>query len=123
MSSSDLVIDIASWSMRMEKAKVDTASINIASANIPGSTALQVDFSSQINLVKSAIDSEVDFTTLKNILSQPLDEAVSKNNYFADVQLDTEVANLTSAEMRYKTLAEAMSRQLSILTLAAAGRK
>lgn len=123
MSSSDLVVEIAKWSMGLEKTRVDTASRNIASANIPGSGVLQADFSSQIALVKNAVSAGADMQTLDGILSQPLNKLISENPNSHDVQLDTEVANLTSAELRYKTLAEALSRQLSLLTLAASGRQ
>jgi flagellar basal body rod protein FlgB len=124
MASSDLAIDVTSWAMRLEQTKADTASRNIASANIPGNRPVQVDFSSQIDLVKNAVYSGVDSQALQGMLTQSFPTIASKHtDITGGVQLDSEVADLTSAELRYKTLAEALSRQLSLLSLAASGKQ
>lgn len=124
MASSDLTIDVVSWAMRLEKAKADMSSRNIASANVPGANPMRIDFSSQIDALKNILNSNVDEQSLKQILSQPFEQVATKNlSVSGGVQLDSEVADLTSAELRYKTLAEALSRKLSIHSLAASGRQ
>ncbi len=124
MASSDLVIDVISWAMRLEQAKADMASRNIASANIPGSRPMQVDFASQINLLKNTLYTGANTESVAGLLRQPFTTVESDNvGIGGGVQLDSEVADLTSAELRYKTLAEVLSRQLSLLTIAASGRQ
>lgn len=124
MASSELVIDVISWAMRLEQTKADMASRNIAAANIPGSHPMQVDFTSQINLLKNAVSTGADAESVAGLLHQPFATLESKNvGISGGVQLDSEVADLTSAELRYKTLAEALSRQLSLLTIAASGKQ
>lgn len=123
MTSSDLVIDVTSWAMRLEQTKADMASRNIATANIPGSRPMQVDFASQVNLLKNAVYTGADTESIAGLLRQSFGATASKNTGIGGgVQLDTEVADLTSAELRYKTLAEGLSRQLSLLTIAASGK-
>lgn len=124
MASSDLVIDVTSWAMRLEQTKADMASRNIATANIPGSRPMQVDFTSQINLLKNAVYTGADTESIAGLLNQSFTTTESKNTGLSGgVQLDSEVADLTSAELRYKTLAEGLSRQLSLLTIAASGKQ
>ncbi len=123
MASSDLVIDVTSWAMRLEQTKADMASRNIAAANIPGSRPMQVDFANQVNLLKNAVYTGADTESIAGLLRQSFGTTASKNTGIGGgVQLDTEVADLTSAELRYKTLAEGLSRQLSLLTIAASGK-
>jgi flagellar basal body rod protein FlgB len=123
MASSDLVIDVTSWAMRLEQTKAGMASRNIAAANIPGSRPMQVDFASQVSLLKNAIFTGTDAESIASLLHQPFATTPSKNiGIGGGVQLDTEVADLTSAELRYRTLAEGLSRQLSLLTIAASGK-
>jgi flagellar basal body rod protein FlgB len=123
MASSDLVINATSWAMRLEQTKADMASRNIAAANIPGSRPMQVDFASQVSLLKNAVNTGADAESIAGLLRQSFGTTVSKNiGISGGVQLDTEVADLTSAELRYRTLAEGLSRQLSLLTIAASGR-
>lgn len=123
MASSDLVIDVTSWAMRLEQAKADMASRNIAAANIPGSRPMQVDFASQVSLLKNAVYTGANAESIAGLLSQSFGTTASKNiGIGGGVQLDTEVADLTSAELRYRTLAEGLSRQLSLLTIAASGK-
>lgn len=124
MASSELVIDVISWAMRLEQTKADVASRNIATANIPGAHPMRVDFTSQINLIKNAVYTGSDADSVANLMHQPFSTTESKNvGIGGGVQLDSEVADLTSAELRYKTLAEALSRQLSLLTIAASGKQ
>ncbi len=124
MASSELVIDVISWAMRLEQTKADMASRNIAAANIPGTRPMQVDFTSQINLLKNAVYTGADTESVAGLMHQPFATTESKNvGIGGGVQLDSEVADLTSAELRYKTLAEALSRQLSLLTIAASGKQ
>lgn len=124
MASSDLVIEVTSWAMRLEQSKTDIASRNIAAANIPGSRPMQVDFASQINLLKNAVSTNTDVASIAGLLNQSFNTTESKNTGISGgVQLDAEVADLTTAELRYKTLAEGLSRQLSLLTIAASGRQ
>lgn len=124
MASSDLVIEVTSWAMRLEQSKTDMASRNIATANIPGSRPMQVDFASQINLLKNAVSTNTDVASIAGLLSQSFTTTESKNTGISGgVQLDAEVADLTTAELRYKTLAEGLSRQLSLLTIAASGKQ
>ncbi len=124
MASSELVIDVISWAMRLEQTKADLASRNIASANIPGSRPMQVDFNSQISLLKNAVYTGTDAEAVAGLMNKTFAITESKNvGISGGVQLDSEVADLTSAELRYKTLAEALSRQLSLLTIAASGKQ
>lgn len=123
MASSDLIIDVTSWAMRLEQTKADMASRNIAAANIPGSRPMQVDFASQVNLLKNALNTGADVGSINGLLRQSFGTTPSKSvGIGGGVQLDTEVADLTSAELRYRTLAEGLSRQLSLLTIAASGK-
>ena len=125
MASSELAIDVTSWAMRLEQLKADVASRNIATASLPGAKPQQVNFAAQLESLRAALQSsDVKSADVSGILNLPMAVApTSASSLAGGVSLDSEVADLTSAELRYKTLAEALSRQLSLLTLAASGKQ
>jgi flagellar basal body rod protein FlgB len=123
MSSSGIVIDLASWAMRLEQTRAQSASYNIATANVSGSRPLRVDFAAQLKAVHEAVAlPNASSEDLASVLRQ--DFALESQPFGATaVALDEEVANLTESEIRYKTLAEALSRQFALLTLSASGKQ
>ena len=125
MASSELAIDVTNWAMRLEQLKAEIASRNIATANLSGARAQKVDFAAQLEGLRAALQSsDVKSADIEGLLNQPIATALAGSGSLAGgVSLDSEVADLTSAELRYKTLAEALSRQLSLLTLAASGKQ
>lgn len=125
MASSELAIDVTSWAMRLEQMKADTASRNIANSSIQGSRPQQVQFAAQLEGIRAALQGgDVQQQDVATLLAQPFSTvSVSGQSLNGGISLDAEVADLTSAELRYKTLAEALSRQLSLLTLAASGKQ
>ena len=125
MASSELAIDVTSWAMRLEQRKADTASRNIANSSIQGSKPQQVQFAAQIEGLRAALQVEdVQKQDIAGLLAQPFSTvSTTGQSLMGGISLDSEVADLTSAELRYKTLAEALSRQLSLLTLAASGKQ
>lgn len=125
MASSELAIDVTSWAMRLEQMKAEVASRNIATASQPGAKPLQVNFAAQLEGLRAAMQAgDVTSEQLSGLLNQSFGTAPATTTALnGGVALDSEVADLTSAELRYKTLAEALSRQMSLLSLAASGKQ
>ena len=119
MGSSELSIDVVRWAIGVEQLRADIASQNIASKNLSGAQFSIVNFQDALNAVKL-------------VLNSPLDEAIASEQIHQikpDVtpssqsgSLDEQVADLATAELRYRVLAEGLSRQLSLLTLAVSGK-
>jgi flagellar basal body rod protein FlgB len=120
MDPSAITIELAAWAMRLEQARVQSASYNIATANVPGNRPTRVDFAAQLGAMRAALGSpDAELTAL---LGRDV-AAVPRSATAAPVALDEEVANLAEAELRYKTLAEALARQFAVHSLAASGRQ
>ena|SRR5687768_11592028 len=122
MSTSDLAIQLTDWAMRLEQARADAASRNIATANLTGSHAVRVDFASRLQALRQAVNHRgSEPAAAASLLQAPFTYAQVTDA--ARPSLDEQVAELSESEVRYKALAEGMSRQLAILSLAASGRQ
>lgn len=119
--SNDLIIDVASWALKVERLRANVAAENIATANISGKTQ-RIDFDALINEMSSVVRSgdsrAFDALTKRDIKI----ETESNKSLFNSVALDNEVAELSAAKGRYKIISEALSRQFGLMSLATKGR-
>lgn len=117
-------IEMAGWAMRLEQSRAEAASFNIATANVAGSRPVYVDFASQLEALRSLVASGE--AEAANDIALIVGQSPTLTPLPASQEaaaLDEEVASLAAAELRFKTLAETISREFALLTLAASGRQ
>lgn len=123
MASHELAVRLAAWAMRVEHTRAQAASYNIATANVGGTAPVATDFEARLDSVRrAATRTAADPRELDALLTGDLSTTV-RPAASGGVALDDEVADLAQAEQRYKAIAEALSRQFGLLSLAVSGKQ
>lgn len=119
--STDFTIELSNWAMSLESMRAQVASENIANANISGVTK-SVDFESLISSVTNALDNG-DLESAQRLFGADVEvSSRSSNSLFGGVSLDSEVADLSSSQGRYKVIADALSRKFGLMLLSSRGQ-
>ena len=119
--SSELTVDMVSWALSLEKIRAAVAAENIANKNISNTTKV-ANFEEVLASLENALNAG-DTNSAKEILANNIsvDEVINKYQGGTN-SLDAQVADLSSASGRYKTIADALSRKFSIMSTATRGR-
>jgi flagellar basal-body rod protein FlgB len=114
----ELTIDAVRLALGMYQLRAKVASLNIASGSTQGARALRVDFAHAQAALDAAAAGRGDglaagIASLTSAHPAPTAEPI---------QLDDQVAEMTTAGTGYQTLADALSRHFGLMRLAATGR-
>lgn len=115
-------VDLLNWGMNKSLVTHTVARANVANANVPDFNALKVNFSEQLNTLKTSALSDM---TQLDIVNTSLDEMYQSNvssSFTTGVQLEQEVAEMVKAAGKYQTMADLTSRQFGLMKLAIGGR-
>ncbi|VUD61767.1 hypothetical protein TDB9533_02888 [Thalassocella blandensis] len=120
MISNDFLIELSSWGMNVEKLRAQVAAENIANSTTTGQMK-SVDFESLIKSVSTSMEVS-DIQHARHSISEPLGNYVQVDDSRAPGHsLDSEVADMSAANGRFKTMAEALSRKFGLMNIAARG--
>ncbi|HTD29461.1 MAG TPA: hypothetical protein VK660_08755 [Xanthomonadaceae bacterium] len=122
----DLTTEAVRMAMGMQELRAENASRNIALASLPGARASRLDFGSSMGLLEQAAAASPDkaselMNALSEAASQPL-ASESLDAAGAGINLDSEVANMASANLEYQALTESLDRHFGLMRLAIIGR-
>ena len=122
-SGSDITTQAIRLALRMSQMQAENASQNISRASTPGAHATAVDFGRSQGLLQAAAEPG-DRSALFNALAQSAAGApgVVQERPTATISLDEEVANMSSATLKYQALTESLNRHFGLMRLAITGR-
>jgi flagellar basal body rod protein FlgB len=110
----------------MSQVRADFASQNIAQASTPGAQAARVDFGRSQGLLEQAIGgaSNNENGLLVSLSEAALQPASSEHRDAPGtaINLDEEVADMASANLKYTALTESLNRHFGLMRLAISGR-
>jgi flagellar basal-body rod protein FlgB len=125
-AGNDLTTQAVRLAMSMSQLRADFASQNIANASSPGAQATRVDFGRSQGLLEQAASASASneqdlLVSLSEEASQP-----STNKHLdapgTAINLDEEVADMASANLKYQALTESLNRHFGLMRLAITGR-
>jgi len=125
-AGNDLTLQAVRLAMSMSQLRADFASQNIAQASTPGAQAARVDFASSQGLLEQAIDAhgrgaaELPLALAKAALRPASSE--HREAPGTPINLDEEVADMASANLKYSALTESLNRHFGLMRLAISGR-
>lgn len=126
MSGSDITTEAVRLAMSMNQMRAEYASQNISKSNTPGAKAVHLDFGHTQGLLEQVVSlSGVDKDSLLGALSQAASAPAftEKAGAFSGaINLDEEVADMASANLKYQALTESLNRHFGLMRLAVAGR-
>lgn len=125
MQIDDITSRLVSWSLDLSQMQAQVSSRNIANANVEGFQAQRVDFGEQLETLKASLSDPGSLATALGSLDSEGFSIVAKAGgglFGAPVQLDSEIADLTTANTRYMTLAESLNRHFGLIRLSITGR-
>jgi flagellar basal body rod protein FlgB len=120
--SNDLTTEAIRVALQMNQVRAEFASQNIARASTPGAAALQADFGASQGLLDAAATARGDATGLVMALADAADHAQPHAHAGAAINLDEEVADMTTANLKFQSLTESLSRRFGLMRLAITGR-
>ncbi len=119
-----VTLDLLQLAMNIKQAEHKAAAANVANANVPGGQKTTVDFSTMLSrldeLSPSAQQSYID--SLRNNWQAEVSTHTERSSS-EKIHLDQESAELLLASGKYKLLADALSRQLGLMSVAIGGGK
>ncbi|PCK03395.1 MAG: flagellar biosynthesis protein FlgB [Alteromonadaceae bacterium] len=121
MIVNDINLSLATWALGLEQAKANVAANNIANANVSGSIR-EVRFEQLLSDVAKAVQSGDNTGAMSLFKQEIVSHETTGTTLFNGVALDNEVAELSAAQGRYRVIAEALSRQFGLMSLATRGR-
>ena len=126
MSGSDITTEAVRLAMSMNQIRAEYASQNISKSNTPGAKAVHLDFSHTQGLLEQVVSlSGVDKDSLLGVLAKAASTPsfTEKADAFSGaINLDEEVADMASANLKYQALTESLNRHFGLMRLAVAGR-
>lgn len=122
-SGSDITTQAIRLALRMSQMQAENASQNISRASTPGAHATAVDFGRSQGLLQAAAESG-DRSALFDVLAQSASNVpgVTHEQATAGINLDEEVADMSSATLKYQALTESLNRHFGLMRLAITGR-
>jgi flagellar basal-body rod protein FlgB len=126
MSGSDITTEAVRLAMSMNQMRAEYASQNISKSNTPGAKAVHLDFAHTQGLLEQVASlSGVDKDSLLGALAEAASAPAftEKSDAFSGaINLDEEVADMASANLKYQALTESLNRHFGLMRLAVAGR-
>jgi len=126
MSGNDITTEAIRLAMSMNQLRAEYASQNIAKAGTPGAQATRLDFGLSQGLLEQAVKASQSGETglleaLTNAAAQPTSSEYLEAPGSA-INLDEEVADMASANLKYQALTESLNRHFGLMHLAITGR-
>jgi flagellar basal-body rod protein FlgB len=125
-AGNDLTLQAVRLAMSMSQVRADFASQNIAQASTPGAQAVRVDFGRSQGLLEQAIGgaNNNEQGLLVSLSEAALNPASSEHRdaLGTAINLDEEVADMASANLKYTALTESLNRHFGLMRLAISGR-
>jgi flagellar basal-body rod protein FlgB len=125
-AGNDITTEAVRLAMSMNQLRAEYASQNIAKASTPGAQATRLDFGfSQGLLDQAAQVSQSGENGLLDAMAAA-DTQPQSGEFLAApgsaINLDEEVADMVSANLKYQTLTESLNRHFGLMRLAITGR-
>jgi len=121
----DVTADLARAALDIAQLRAETASRNVANADVAGYRPEQVDFASVLARLRADLaDPEALAQTVAGLRQDgvPVTLKLADSVLGASVNLDDEMVEITVAGAQYQTLADALSRHFGLMRLAVQGR-
>jgi flagellar basal-body rod protein FlgB len=126
MSGSDITTEAVRLAMSMNQLRAEYASQNISKSNTPGAKAVHLDFAHTQGLLEQVVSlSGVDKESLLGVIAEAASAPSFTENvdtFSGAINLDEEVADMASANLKYQALTESLNRHFGLMRLAVAGR-
>lgn len=121
--SSDLTTESVRLALHVAQTRAEVSGNNISTAGTANAKTVRVDSGFASKLLSSAI-TENDNTDLASSIRKLSDEqdSVSLRTEEAPVNLDEQVAELSSANLEYTALVDVLNRRFGLMRLAISGR-
>jgi flagellar basal-body rod protein FlgB len=127
-AGNDITTEAIRLAMSMNQMRAEYASQNISRSSTPGAQATHLDFASSQGLLEQAV-SFSSSSEIQGGLSEALALAASSlssgeqaTTSTAPIDLDEEVADMASANLKYQALTESLNRHFGLMRLATTGR-
>jgi flagellar basal body rod protein FlgB len=122
--SSDLTTEAVRLAMSMSQLQAEYASQNIGRAGTPDAHATRLDFSHSVGLLEQAAAGSADAERLLPALADAGAHPVSAEvlSVEAGINLDEQVADMATANLKFQALAESLNRHFGLMRLAITGR-
>jgi len=125
MSGNDITTEAVRLAMSMNQLRAEYASQNIAKAGTPGAQATRADFGISQGLLEQAAQLSQSgesglLEALTNAAAQP--QSGEHLDAGGTINLDEEVADMASANLKYQALTESLNRHFGLMHLAITGR-
>lgn len=119
-----VTLDLLQLAMDIKQTEHKTAAANVASANIPGSGQLKVDFADLLAGLDGLAPTQQKalIGQIRNDWQAEQQSATTKISG-EDVKLDEQTAQLLLASGKYRLLAEGLNRKLGLMSVAVSGGK
>lgn len=120
---SDLTTESVRLAMNVAQSRAEVSGNNISAAGIPNAKTVMVDSAFASRLLSSAVmnDGNTDLAASIRKLSDEND-SVSLKTDESPVNLDEQVAELSSANLEYTALVDVLNRRFGLMRLAISGR-
>jgi flagellar basal body rod protein FlgB len=124
MSGNDLTTEAVRLAMSMSQLQAEYASQNIGRAGTPGAQATRLDFSRSVGLLQQAAGAGADAGALLPVLADAAANPASVDvaTHEAGIDLDEQVADMATANLKFQALAESLNRHFGLMRLAITGR-
>jgi len=125
-AGNDITTEAVRLAMSMNQLRAEYASQNIAKASTPGAQATRLDFGFSQGLLEQA--AQVSSSGERGLLDALTDAAAQPPSGEhldapgSTINLDEEVADMVSANLKYQTLTESLNRHFGLMHLAITGR-
>ena len=123
MSGSDITTEAVRLAMSMNQLRAEYASQNIARSNTPDAKAIHLDFAHSQSLLEQVVSQKgVDQVSLFDAIASAASSPAPSERSDAAINLDEEVADMASANLKYQALTESLNRHFGLMRLAITGR-
>ncbi|MFT3806724.1 flagellar basal body rod protein FlgB [Arenimonas sp.] len=122
-SGNDLTTEAIRLALGMNQLRAEYASQNISRANTPGAQATRADFGATQALLRqaAAADGASETGLMSSLMTAPA-PSLRSDPLGASIQLDEEVADMSSASLNYQALSESLGRHFGLMRLAVTGK-
>jgi flagellar basal-body rod protein FlgB len=121
----DLTTEAVRLALNVAHLRAEVSGTNIAHVDLPGYRLQRADFGQAMGLLHEAqLHPDMDTDRLQQLTQSALEDTVHAAHGRADapVQLDSEVAELETANVDFHALTTILSRRFALMQLAMAGR-
>jgi flagellar basal-body rod protein FlgB len=120
--SNDITTEAIRLALQMNQLRAEFASQNISRASTAGALATQLDFGASQGLLDAAAGAHGEAPGLAMAIADAADHAQPRAHAGAAINLDEEVADMTTANLKFQSLTESLSRRFGLMRLAITGR-